>query len=147
MKTTAAILTIRATYPCFPSRAHFNIKIAGRKRGTERYCRKGRRKKDNGKSELMKYRGINSEEDRKKKRTSGPNFTENKDMEEKEVEKENWRNRKSNRENRGAKFKSVCLQRVCHSMYVNHKILIKHRVYETPGFSEISCKPVLINYS
>lgn len=79
----------------------------------------------------MKYRGINSDEDRKKKRTSGPNFMEDKEMEEEEVEQENWRNRKSNRENRGAKFKSVCLQRASHSMYVSHKILIKHRMCET----------------
>lgn len=62
-------------------------------------------KKDNGKSELMKYRGINSEEVRKKKRTSGPDFMENKEMEEKQIEQENWRNRKSKRENRGTKFK------------------------------------------
>lgn len=34
----------------------------------------------------MKYGEINSEEDRKKKRTSEPNFMENKEMEEKEVE-------------------------------------------------------------
>jgi len=55
----------------------------------------------------MKYRGINSDEEKKKKGTSGPNFMENEEIEEKEVEQEKRRKRKSNRENRGAKFRSV----------------------------------------
>lgn len=58
----------------------------------------------------------------------------------KKVQQENLRNRKSNRKNREAKFKSVCLQRACHSMYANYKILIKHRMCETLAFSEISSK-------
>lgn len=72
-------------------------------------------------------RGIKSEDEKEKKtRASGQNFIENKEIDKKDAEQENWRNsrlwkkkyklEKLNRENRGAKFRGVCHQSVYHSV-------------------------------